>query len=350
MSRKWNGKALVDELATRLWDVSDANKERVITWINEIQDDIVSDYPIDYYKFKLKRLLPVQQEIVDMNIAVPNVATVAIASGGDLVEDYKYKVVLTFLIWDEDLKTYMESEAGLESAEVTGTASDGTINLTSIPTMEGDSTVNPAKIYRRVYLMTKTDAVGAEYSEPFFVQDIADNTTTTLSITGPTVSTISPPSDSEIDQIASDNLWNKASGKYLERQDMDDIRRYNPAGSESATPSYFDYVGTDRIRIYPKLSSGATEGQKTFNYFVHRRPHEVFYSKDREIDLPISFKKALIEGVLWKGYEFRDRDGHVSKLNNYMNFKKEALNKIRRLKNRPSVVRDVTGDTFGYEV
>ena len=131
---------------------------------------------------------------------------------------------------------------------------------------------------------------------------------------------------------------------------MDDLRRYNPSGSSSGTPSYFDYVGTDRIKLYPKLSSGATDAQRTFTFFVFRRPHEVFYTVDRKLDMPITFKKALIEGVLWKGYEFRDRDGHVSKLNNYMNFKKEALNKIRRLKNRPSVVRDVNGDTFGYEV
>jgi len=67
MSRKWNGKAIVDELATRLWDVSDANKERIITWVNEIQDDIVSEMPIDFFKFKLKKLMPTQQDIIEMS-------------------------------------------------------------------------------------------------------------------------------------------------------------------------------------------------------------------------------------------------------------------------------------------
>lgn len=350
MSRKWNGKALVDELATRLWDISSANKERVITWINEIQDDIVSDLPVDYYKFKLKKLLPVSQEIIDMNIETPSAPTAALNSGGSLVDGYSYKAVVTFLIWDEDEKNYMESEGGIESAVITGTAGNGTIDLTSIPLYSGDVSVNPAKIYRRIYLMTKTSTAGASYSEPFFYADISDNTTTTLSITAPTTSTISPPSDSEIDQLTSDSPFNITGGKTLVRQDMDDLRRYNPSGSSSGTPSYFDYVGTDRIKLYPKLSSGATDAQRTFTFFVFRRPHEVFYTVDRKLDMPITFKKALIEGVLWKGYEFRDRDGHVSKLNNYMNFKKEALNKIRRLKNRPSVVRDVNGDTFGYEV
>jgi len=350
MSRKWNGKALVDELATRLWDVSDANKERVITWINEIQDDIVSDMPLDYYKFKLKKLLPVSQEIIDMNIETPTEPTGGIDAGGSLTHDANYRAGVTFIIWDEDQKNYMESELSPLTDEVTADSGSGdqTLALTDIPLFSGDTSVKPATVWRRVYLMQQLS--GGSYGEPFFIADIEDNTTTDYSITDPATSTISPPSDSEIDQLASDNLWNLASGKYLERQDMDDIRRYNPSGSDSATPSYYDYVGTDRIRLYPKLSSGATEAQKTFNYFCHRRPHEVFYTTERNIDMPITMKKALIEGVLWKGYEFRDRDGHVSKLNNYMNFKKEAINKLRRMKNRPSVVRDVTGDTFGYEV
>jgi hypothetical protein len=349
MSRKWNGKALIDELATRLWDASDANKGRIATWINEIQDDIVSDIPLDYYKFKMKKLMPVSQDIIEISPDIHAAPTVSIASGGTLIENYVYKVLITNVIWDADLKTYIESEAGAESAEVTATAVNKTINISAIQVMGGTSTAAPTNVHRRVYIMVKTDAAGAEFSEPFFSGDITDNTTTTFSITLPTTSTISPPSDSEVDQTTGDNFVNVQSGRFLERQDMDDLRRYNPKGSDGS-PSYYDYVGTHRIKLYPRLSASSTEDQKTFTYFVFRRPHEIFYDITRPVDMPIVFKKALIEGVLWKGYEFRDRDGHQSKMNNYHMFKKEALNKTRRLKNRPSVVRDVCGDTFGYEV
>ncbi len=198
--------------------------------------------------------------------------------------------------------------------------------------------------------MQKKASGETSYGEPFYVFTFENNTDTNTSFADEPTSTITPPSDSEVDQVANDNPYNLSSGKYLERQDMDDLRRYNPTGSASGTPSYYDYVGTDRILLYPKLSAAATVAERTFNYFIHRRPHETFYDTDRAIDLPITFKVALIEGVLWKGYEFRDRDGHVTKLNNYEKFKAKALNKIRRLKNRPSVVRDVMGDTFGYEV
>ena len=350
MSRKWNGKAIVDELATRLWDVSDANKERIITWVNEIQDDIVSEMPIDFFKFKLKKLMPTQQDIIEMSPEVPIASNSAIDAGGSLTHDANYKAVVTFVIWDADQKDYIESEPSPVSDEVTADSGSGdqTLVLSDVPLFGGTSTVTPTLVWRRVYLMQQL--TGGSYGEPLFVGDIEDNTTTDYTITDPTTSTISPPSDSEVDQLASDNLYNIGSGKFLERQDMDDLRRFNPTGSENVNPSYYDYVGSHKVKLYPKLSATATDAQRTMNYFVLRRPHEVFYDVDRAVDLPITFKKALIEGVLWKGYEFRDRDGHVSKLNNYEEFKKQALNKIRRLKNRPSVVRDVSGDTYGYEV
>lgn len=351
MSRKWNGKALVDELATRLWDCSNVNKERIIGWINEIQDDIVSEMPVDFYKFKLKKLFPLTQEIIDVNIQVPYKNTVTFTTGGSFDELYHYRAMSTFVVFDEDLKTYMESEPSIpdDNAFNAPTSGNQQLVISAVDVMDGDTSVKPATIWRNIYIQKKLIAA-TTWGEPFLMQVLKDNTSTSTTILAPTTSTISPPSASEIDQVASDNPYNLSSGKYLERQDMDDLRRYNPTGSASDTPSYYDYVGTDRLFLYPKLSSAATTAQRTFNYFVHRRPHEAFYTLDRPIDLPITFKMALIEGVLWKGYEFRDRDGHVTKLNNYEKFKAKALNKIRRLKNRPSVVRDVVGDTFGYEV
>ena len=61
-------------------------------------------------------------------------------------------------------------------------------------------------------------------------------------------------------------------------------------------------------------------------------------------------KKALFEGVIWKAYEFKDRDGKQEKLGNYEEFKKQLKKKLKRQKARPSTVTDVMGDTFGYEV
>ena len=66
--------------------------------------------------------------------------------------------------------------------------------------------------------------------------------------------------------------------------------------------------------------------------------------------MPIQLKKVLIQGVVWKSYEYNDRDGKVSEFNKYEQMKKEAINKMTRQKGKPTPVRDVNGDSFGYSV
>jgi hypothetical protein len=196
-------------------------------------------------------------------------------------------------------------------------------------------------------MATKTS--GGEYGEPFFVADITDNTATTYSITAATTSTITPVSDSEIERITPDRPI-IGGNKSLYKESMDKLISFNPSGSDSATPSYYDFVGTHSIYLYPKLSSSATTAQRTLTYFVYRRPHEVFYDVDRAIDLPIIAKKALIQGVVWLAYKFKDRSGSETEKNDYEMYKNQLLAKLNRQQGRPSAVRDVNGDTFGFEV
>lgn len=342
MTRRWNGKSLVDEISVRIWDTSTASLARIIGWINEIQDDIVSELPMDEYKFELKKLLPTDQEIVDLSPQIPSAATAAIASGGSLTEGSVYTVYTSFLIYDGDNKNYIESEAKASSS-VTATASDKTIDLTDIDTYDGDTSMEPTTIHRRIYLQ-----IGS--NEPFFVQDITDNTTTTLSITSEPTSTVTPVSDSEVERITSDHPRFTSAGKVLFKIDRSQALRFNPNGSNSTTPDSFDYVGLRKIFLYPKLDSGATTAQRTLKYTVYRRPHEVFYDVDRAIDMPIIAKRAIIEGVLWKSYEFRDRAGKESKLQNYEQLKAKLVDKMTRQSGKPSAIRDVNGDWAGFEV
>lgn len=344
--RRWNGKSLVDEITTRLWDTSAASQARVIEWVNEIQNDIVSEIPMSHFKFELKKLLPTEQEIVDLNPQIPTAATTAIASGGSLTDGSNYKVYTSFLIYDGDTRHFIESEAKV-SAAVTADASNKTIDLTDIDIYDGDTSMKPATIHRRIYLATDS---GSGYGEPFFVQDITDNTTTALSITSEPTSTVTPVSDSEVERITGDHMRFTDAGKVLYRIDRTRALRFNPSGSTSTTPDSFDFVGLDRIFLYPKLASTSTTAQRTLKYTVYRRPHEVFYDVDREIDMPIIAKRCLIEGVLWLAYEFRDRAGKESKLSNYEQMKRKLVNKIERQSSKPSVVRDVNGDFAGFEV
>jgi hypothetical protein len=348
MSRSWNGKAFIDRLAVELWDSSATFRGYLIDWLNEIQDDIVSEIPIRTMRIKLKKLLPIGDEIINLSPEIPGQTTAVIASGGSLTDTSTYTVYTTFLIYNEDGSDYIESEPSVVSAESLATAVNKTIDLTGIPTYSGSTSVEPLTIYRRIYVATEVS--GETVGEPFFSADILDNTTTTLSITTEPTSTITPPSDSEVDQISSEQMVFAQGDRYLTRIDANRIKRFNPGGSDSATPSSFDFNGVDSIVLWPKLSSGATTDQRTLSYSVLRRSHEVFYDITRKIDLPIVCRKALIAGVIWKAYEFRDRNGTQTKASNYEVAKKQLKDKLTRQRGRPGTVRDVNGDTQGYEV
>lgn len=278
----------------------------------------------------------------------PSITSVTLGDIG-LANGDSYKVYTTFVVYDEDLENYIESELGTASSAIAADLTDQDISVSSIDTFDGDTTVNPANVYRRVY-MAKLASGETSYAEPFYIGEIQDNTTTTYTISSDATSTITPPSASEIDQISSDHPFFPNGNRWLQKLGSNQLRRFDPDSSTSTSPFAFDYIGPDKIRLYPMLSSTATTAERTLVYHVYRRPHEVFYDVDRDIDLPIVAKKALIEGIVWKAYEYRDRDRAQEKLNNYEEFKAQFKNKINRNRIKPGVVRDVTGDTFGMEV
>lgn len=347
MSRSWNHKAVIDILVSELWNATTAN---VILWLNEIQDDLATEIPVDFFKFKLKKLLPTEQELISLSPDIPDAPTVAISSGGSLTNGSTYKVYVTFKIFNPDgTVQYIESEPSVASSAVAADASNATIDVSAIPTYPGDTSVEPASIYREIYVATLASG-GSAYGEPFYHGEIADNTTTTYSITSEPASTRTPPSASEVDQLSSEHPVFLSSNKYLVREDANKLRRIDSDSYTTAAPTHFDFIGLDKIFLYGKLSSGATTAQRTLSYYVLRRPHEFFYDVDLPVDLPIQAKKALISGVIYKGWRFNDRDGWVSQKNIYEQEKQNLIDRLTRQRGAPGSIRDVNGDTWGYEV
>lgn len=254
MTRSWNGKALIDELAQRGWDTSTTHIERVRKWINDIQNDIVADIPQDHRRIRLKKLLTSGQEEYDLSPTIPEKPYVYTASGGSLTNGTEYIVYITSLTYDDDLKEYIESEPSEPSTAVSADATNKTLNIISTPVLPGSQDVKPINIRRRVYVSKKasTDTV---HGEPLFSVDIENNVDTTLTITTEPTSTITPPSDSMVDQLCSDEIFIEGSNRYLYQNQRNKIRRFNPSGSDTGTPDAFDFVGPKKIRIYPPLSN-----------------------------------------------------------------------------------------------
>ena len=465
MSRSWNGKALLDNLGERVWNTQTAYRSKLIRWINEIQDDIVSEIPMDYFLFKTKKLVPIESEIIDLNPQIPSAPSAIIATneifrakygtdasadadtaasdvagtlvgsatvlngvlnlpvtsdsyasyngenatwaengtirfkwtpqfsgapassyylfsyadaendinnlirlfipsgtqvirwdiydssgsviktvqsgntitGGivsgttyeiefsfdvtlgeyrlfidgaeinglqtsagshtrtdeagaiirvgrnytasadsginSLIDDVQlfnivqhtesftgevprtlpaspstYRVLTTFVIYEPNLTRYIESSGGLKSSPVVVDLSSEMISVSNIDTMDGNTAVNPSVIYRKIYLEKKASGE-TSYGEPFFLCDIIDNTTTTLNITADPTSTITPPSVSELDQLSSKQMVFSGSAQYLEKVNQAYVQRFDSNGSESTSPDFFDYLGTDSIYL-----------------------------------------------------------------------------------------------------
>lgn len=351
MTYKWTQKQVIDECLQDYWDVATntTSLNKIIGWINEIQDDLAKEIRMPWFKITMKKLLPTQQQVVNLAPEIPGQSTAVISSGGSLTDGTSYKVYVTFLMWNDDTKNYIESEPSVASDICTGDASNKTISISAIPTYSGDTSVSPSTIWRRIYV-SKTDSNG-DYGAPLYDQDIEDNTTTTATVTSETSSTITPPSDSEIDEITDDGMtWATGSG-YLRQNQKAKIRRFSPDTTQvSTTPYFFDFEGHESIFLWPSLSSSSSTAQRTLIYSVYRRPHEVFYEATRSMDMPIAFKRALKSGVMWLGYNHRDRAGKESKEINYEKEKAKLVRKYGRNFGMPESVTDVNGDTYGYMV
>lgn len=349
MTRRWNSKAFIDQMGQRLWDDTTAFQDKIIRWANETMDDIASRQPLEHFKIQVKKLMPVSKGNLSLHLEKAGAPSVAASgSGNSLTDGSSYKVSVTFLIWDDESRNYIESEQGTESAAV-AIASGEQIDISSIPTYSGDTSSEPATIWRRIYISELASGATA-YAEPFYSQDIKDNTTTTATITADPTSTITPPSDSEVDQLSNDVLYFAAYNKYLVKQNQNQVKRFDPNSSNSGSPDAYDNNGPFNIFIYPQLSSSATTAQRTLVYSVYRRPHEIFYDVTRDIDLPIVFRRALIAGIDARAYEYRDRNGKESKWLNYEQEVMKVLKKFRRPIGRVNSVRDVEGDCYGFSI
>ena len=314
MSSTWNGSALRTRFAQKYGLTDSTSLARMLEWINEIQLDICTDRSWPFLKFKMKKLIASGSHEVDISPQIPSAPTLALLAGGTMTADSAVYLKVTFVIFDESGKEFssIESEASPASNTVTPTGSDLSLTVTNIDTYDGSTSVKPLTIHRRLYLKTGS-------GEYYLAKTIEDNTTTTTTITGTTSSTIEPPYNSMVDNMAGEEPVIELSGRTLTEVKLDDILKYDPNHTSSGTPHYFARISPTKIYIYPKPSEDIT-----LSYWIYRRPSRIFAETDRVIQLDETLKPVLDAGVTWKGYEYKDSDGQESKLYNYEEAKMRA--------------------------
>jgi hypothetical protein len=328
MSRTWNGSSLVTELSTILGDTSTAFQSKTLAWINDVSFDIGTRHDWPYFKAKGKKKLTASQEVQSLEIASPGACSVATAAGGALTADSVYYVQVTFV-----QANGVETIAGTASASAIPTGGNLTINLTSIP-VSAESLVTARNIY------VKKDS--ANY---FYYSQIADNTSTTLSITANTSSTIEPPDYDSIRKLSGSPFFESGPSNYLQAKELDQLRRLSQGAFETSNPEYFALMDVNSLVLYPLPGSGL---ELSFNYY--RNPFKTYNSSSSQPDLPIYLKQVLKAGVIAMGYEYRDRSGQENKRQNYEALLIDAFSRFGRVAEIEHQVRDVYGDSFGFEV
>lgn len=328
MSRAWNGESLVTELSAALGDTSTAFQARVLGWLNDTIFDISSRHDWALHLTKGKKLLSAETEVHSLEIEAPEAPEVALAAGGSLTSGSTYYVRLTYA-----QANGVETLAGEESDAVTPSGANLSIELTEIPTSP-ESLVTE----RRIYL--KKDSGDYVYHST-----LEDNFTTNVTISTDTSSTIEPPDFESVRKLKGAPFFETGPNNYLDYKDIDQLRLTNQGAFTTGTPRYFATIDTNSLVVFPLP---AEELELSFNYY--RYPFKLYNSADSQPDLPIYLKPALKAGVIALGYEFRDRDGQEMKRANYENALHDAISQTGRVATIAYQVRDVYGNSNGYEV
>lgn len=332
MSSTWTGAALLTRFYQKYGFSDSTSQLRVLEWMNEIQEDICASHNWPFMKMKMKKYIAAGVQDFTLSPQIPSAPTIALLAGGSLTADTEVSIKVTFEIFpDASNREYdsIESEASVASNAVTPTGSDLSITITGLDTFDGDDSVYPVHIHRKIYLK-----VGD--GDYYLAKTVSNNTATSTTITANTTSVIEPPEYSMVDAIAPEDLLIEGSGQVLYQNQLNDIINYDPNLTQSGTPQYHARLGAKRVFIYPKPSAAIT-----ISYWIYRKPARIFNDSSRVIQLEPALKKVLDAGVTWKSYEYKDQDGTEGKLQNYEMLKSDAAYDVGKSNNHPNTVQVV---------
>src|ERR1043166_2608426 len=276
----WDGLTLQTEYSSTLGDTSTAFKARVLTWMNDIQDDICSRFDWPFLRKSGRKLLTTSSEYQNLNIAAPSTPpTLASVNGGALTSGSTYSVRVTFYCSSNSYET----EGGTESSTQSVNGSTLQINLTAIP-VSTESLVTARKIY-----LKKDSGSYLNYST------ISDNTTTILSITANSSSTINPPDVQSIKRIMNEP-WLISPKQKLYYMPESQMRLLYSGPFPTGVPQFFDPIDYNRVVLYPIPVSAVD-----LYYEFIQVPPRLFAEATSVPTLPIWLKNVHQAGVLWKG-------------------------------------------------
>jgi len=328
--RGFNGKSLVDEWAAEQSDTSSAHLSRVLTYVNDGILDIASRHGWKTHRRKGKKILTASAEEQELKTTAPTAPSVAVSSGGSLTDATVFNVYVTYV----DSNGY-ETPAGTASANVTTASPNLQIDVTSIPVSP-----EPLVTARNLYLQKASGNI-------LYSQQVADNTTTTATIDEePTDSDVTarPPEYDQIRKLDGDPFFEGSPELQLVNRTIDQMRYLHKGSFSDGTPQIYGLITDTNLLLNPRPSSALT-----LSYYYFKRPPMVTYQTTSIPDLIPELKPLLRFYVMMRGFEFRDRNGAVSKYNQYEAMVLEYISRFGQRRDGRKIVSDRVGDSDGYE-
>lgn len=321
MSSDWNGKRL-QEIYTEDAGFSDSDSlSRTLRYLNEIQSDICSSSSWANLKFRMKKFITSGSQKIDVSPQIPSAPIISLGSGGSLSEGVDCSVKVTFILFDETEQEInsIESQASDSSNVIKPTGENLKILVNNIPSYEGDYEKQPVMIHRRIYLK--------QGSSPFrLVATIKENDSNQVWIDTNPTSSIEPPEESMIENLASEDVAFHAGSVVLYEEKLDEIQKYDPAMTARGIPRYYARISDTQILLYPIPIS-----DMTLSYWVKRRPSRIFAEENRPIQMSRSLENVLDVGVNYKWMKHKQDSDWTTMYNLYKDLRSEAkAEKVKR--------------------
>lgn len=320
----WNGADLITDFSAELGDTTTAFKAKVLGWINDGIREIATSHEWPFLREKAQVVLTASQDRQDITMGRPSAPSVATASGGSLADGSTYSFRVTYYESVADV----ESIEGAASANASPTGANLTVNLSSVPVSP-----NPLVTARKVYVSKDSGAY-------YYHGTIADNTTTTYSVSSDTSSTITPPKEQPIFKFDGDLYISgtRVLKKYAIQRLIDDVNGVWSTG----TPLVWALVNDNDIIVYPKPSSA-----ETVSFYYFKLPRQVFDLSTSVPQIPAWMYHDLYNYVMWRGYAYRDRAGKESKQINFFDGLRLTISRKGKLVKGAGRVRSTTPDSDG---
>ena len=222
--------------------------------------------------------------------------------------------------------------ASSQTFATSNTAADFNTNTPTAPFATGD-------VFTPVAILNTSDGVSTPTLTSavfdYFPNGVVEDPTASAAVAAPDIHAI---------KKLDGDPWIASSNTPLNYVSLRSLKRADASGS-TGTPWRWAQLTVAEVILNPAPTTALT-----ISYYYFLQPPVLSAQKTSKPIIPAQLRRCLEAYVIMRGYQYRDRDGKAEKRNEYYQLVEDAIKRFDKRANKIGKRRDVTGDTFGYEV